>query len=69
MDVVVFVKDILSLPTPFYYVCVSVSMFIMALSTVFHSINSPDNSLAFSLCSSGLNYAVLPVLILPYSSF
>ena len=32
-----------SLPTPFYSVPVSVSVF-MALSTVFHSINSPDNS-------------------------
>ena len=32
-----------SLPTPFHSVLVSVSVF-MALSTVFHSINSPDNS-------------------------
>ena len=32
-----------SLPTPFYSVLVSISVF-MALSTVFHSINSPDNS-------------------------
>ena len=32
-----------SLPTPFYSVLVTVSVF-MALSTVFHSINSPDNS-------------------------
>ena len=31
-----------SLPTPFYTVRVSPSVF-MALSTVFHSINSPDN--------------------------
>ena len=31
-----------SLPTPFYSVLVSVSVFI-DLSTVFHSINSPDN--------------------------
>ena len=46
-----------SLPTPFYSVLVSVSVF-MALSTVFHSINSPDNS-AFSLCSSGLIFALL----------
>ena len=30
-------------PTPFYSVLVSISVF-MALSTVFHSINSPDNS-------------------------
>ena len=42
-----------SLPTPFYSVLVSISVF-MALSTVFRSINSPDNSV-FSLCSSGLN--------------
>ena len=33
----------------------------MALSTVFHSINSPDNFL--------LSHAVLPVLFLPYWSF
>ena len=38
-----------SLPTPFYPVLVSISVF-MALSTVFHSINSPDNSpLSYSL--------------------
>ena len=44
-DVMVYVTDINqpSLPTPFYSVLVSVSVF-MALSTVFHSINSPDNS-------------------------
>ena len=44
-DVTVYVYDInqLSLPTPFYSVHVSVSVFV-ALSTVFHSINSPDNS-------------------------
>ena len=61
-DVVVYVKDINqpSLPTPFYSILVSVSVF-MALSTVFHSINSPDNSPLF--------HSVLPVLILPYWSF
>ena len=32
-----------SLPTPIYSVLVSISVF-MALSTVFDSINSPDNS-------------------------
>ena len=32
-----------SLPTPFCSVLVSISVF-MALSTVFHSLNSPDNS-------------------------
>ena len=44
-NVIVYAFDIsyLSLPTPFYYVLVSVSVFI-ALSTVFQSINSPDNS-------------------------
>ena len=58
-DVAVYVFDInqTSLPTPFYSVLVSVSVF-MALLTVFHSINSPDYS-AFSLCSSGLISALL----------
>ena len=58
-DVAVYVFGInqLSLPTPFYSVLVPVSVFI-ALSTVFHSINSPENS-AFSLCSSGLISALL----------
>ena len=53
-DVTLYVCDInqLSLPTPVYSVLVSSSVF-MALSTVFHSINSPDNFL-FSRCSSGL---------------
>ena len=53
-DVRVYVWDLNhpSLPTPFYSLLVSISVF-MALSTVFHSINSPDNS-AFSPCSSGL---------------
>ena len=46
----------LSLPTPFYSVLVSISVFI-ALSTVFHSINSPDNSL--------FSHSVLVVLSLP----
>ena len=59
-DVAVYVFDInpMSLPTPFYSVLVSVSVF-MALSTVFHSINSPSNSSLFSLCSSGLISALL----------
>ena len=68
-DVAVEVFDINQprLPTPFYPVLVTVSVF-MALSTVFHSINSSDNSplshsfncISFhkfsrlSLCSSGL---------------
>ena len=61
-DVVVFVRDIHepSLPTPFYSVVVSISVF-MALSTVSHSMNSPDNS--------PLSHSVLPVLILPHWSF
>ena len=61
-DVAVYVFDInqLSLPNPFSSVLVSVSVF-MALSTVFHSINSPDNS--------PLSHSVVPVLFLPYWSF
>ena len=45
VDVAVYVFDINrpSLPTAFYSVLVSVSVF-MTLSTVFHSMNSPDNS-------------------------
>ena len=42
----------------FYFVLVYVSVF-MALSTIFHSINSPDNSPLFLLCSSGLTSALL----------
>ena len=54
-DVAVYVFDINqpSLPTPFYSVLLSVSVF-MALSTVFHSIKFPDNS--------SLSHSVLPVL-------
>ena len=48
------------LPTPFYSVLVTVPVF-MALSTVFHSINSPDNS--------PLSHSALLVSILPYWSF
>ena len=61
-DVAVYVFDMNqpSLPTPFYSVLVSVSDF-MALSTVFHSINSPYNSL--------LSHSVLLVLFLPYWYF
>ena len=61
-DVAVYVFDINQprLPTPFHPVIVSVSV-LMALSTVFHSINSPDNS--------PLSHSVLPVLFLPYWSF
>ena len=44
-DVAIYVFDINqpSLPTPFYSVLVSVSVF-MAFSTVIHPINSPNNS-------------------------
>ena len=62
-DVVVYVKDINqpSLPTPtIYSALVSVSVF-MALSTVFHCMNFPGNSL--------LSHSFLPVLILPDWSF
>ena len=61
-DGMVYVTDINSpsSPTPFYSVLVFVSAF-MALSTLFHSINSPDNS--------SLSHSVLLVLVLPYWSF
>ena len=53
-DVAAYVFNICqsSLPTPVYTVLVSVSVF-LAFSTVFHFINSPNNS-PFFLCSSGL---------------
>ena len=62
-DVAVYVFDIkqLSLPTLFFYsILVSVSVF-KALSTLFQSINSPNNS--------PLSHFFLPVLFLPYWSF
>ena len=49
-----------SMSTPFYSVLVSISVFV-ALSTVFHSKKSPDNS--------SLSHSVLPVLFLSYWSF
>ena len=54
-DVAVYVFDInqLRLPTPFYSVLVSISVF-MALSNVFQSINSAGNF--------QLSHSVLPVL-------
>ena len=57
-DVAVYVSNINqpSLPIPVYSVLESVFVFI-ALSTVFHSINSPDNS--------PLSHSVLPILLLP----
>ena len=61
-DVAVYVCDINqpSLPTPFYSGLVSVSV-LMVLSTVFHSMNSPNNSPP--------SHSVLPVLFLPYWPF
>ena len=61
-NVVVYVKCIKKpgLPTPFYSVLVSISVF-MAFSTAFHSINSSDNS--------PLSRSILSVLILPDRSF
>ena len=56
-DVSVYVS---SLPTPFYFVLVSISV-VITLLTVFHSINSPDNS--------PFSHSVLPVLFLPYWFF
>ena len=57
-DVAVYVFDINqpSLPTPFYSVRLSISVF-MAFSTVSYSINSAN---------SALSHSVLPVLFLPY---
>ena len=61
-DVAVSVFDInqSSLPTLFYSALVSVSVF-MALSTVFHFINSPERSPP--------SHTVLPVLFLSYWPF
>ena len=61
-DVMVYVFDVHqpSLPTRFYSVLVSITVF-MTLSTVFHSINSPDNS--------PFSHSVLPVLSLHCWSF
>ena len=61
-DVVVYVFGVNqeSLPTPFYSLLASISVF-MALSAVFHSKNSPDNSL--------LSHTVLPDFFLPHWSF
>ena len=61
-NVAVYFFDInqLNLPTAFYSVLVSIYVS-MALSTVFHFINSPDNSL--------LSHSVLLVLFLLYWPF
>ena len=73
-DVPVYVFDINqpSLPTPFYSVLVSVSVFV-TLSNVFHSINSPDNcpfsrSFLFGLISALFKLLVLSTVSL-YDSF
>ena len=55
-----FMSKTKSLPTSFFSVLVSTSVFV-ALSTVFHSINSPDNS--------PFSHSVLLVLSLPSWSF
>ena len=62
-DVAGYVDDINqpSLPTPFYSVLATFFSVFRALSTVFHSINSPNNS--------PLSHSVLPVLFLPYWFF
>ena len=49
-----------SLPTPLYFILMSVSVF-MALLTVFHSINYPNYS--------PLSYSIRPILFLPHWSF
>ena len=60
-DVAVYFSEVNqpNLPTPFYSVLVSVSVF-LALSTVFHFISSPD--------ISPLSRCVLPVLFRPHSA-
>ena len=60
-DVTVYVCEINqpSLPTHRYSVLVAISVF-MALSTLFHSLNSPDNS--------PFSHSVLPVLSPPHRS-
>ena len=59
--VAVYVLDITQPSCPLLFsVLVSVSVF-MTLSTVFHSINSPNNS--------PLSHSALSVLFLPYWSF
>ena len=65
-DVTIFVKEInqSSLPTSFYSVLVSISIF-LALSTVFPSINSPNNS-PFSHSRSSGFFSALFVLSTKY---
>ena len=67
-DVAVYVFGINqpSLPTPFYSVLVSV---FMALSTVFHSLNSPGNSPLSHSVRLVLFLSVLSTVFLPYRSF
>ena len=52
--------DVAACPLRFI-LCLCLFVSYMTLSTVFHSINSPDNS--------PLSHSVLPVLFLPYWSF
>ena len=61
-DVAVYVFDINQPTCPFLlilFLCLILSF--MALSTVFHSIDSPDNS--------PLSHSVLPVIFLPFCPF
>ena len=62
-DVAVYVFDINRVCPPLFipFLCLFLSIKFMALSTVFHSINSPDNS--------RFSHSVLPVLSLPYWPF
>ena len=59
---IIFYKDVNqpSLPTPFYSVLVSISVF-MALSTVFHPVNFPNNS--------PLSHSVFPVFFCLFGPF
>ena len=60
-DVVVYVKDINqpSLPTPFYFVLVSISFFVVVVFLVFSGVVLLHKLSVFSLCSSGLISALL----------
>ena len=65
MTVYVFDRKPTELAHSFYSVLVSVSVF-MALSTVFHSINSPDNS-PFFVCFFTLFFWFYLCLIGPFN--
>ena len=59
-DVAVYVFDIVSLPTPFYSVLVSVSVFMALTCISFHKFSRQLST--FSLCPFG---PVSPLLVLP----